>query len=46
MEQNVRALAERLLQTGYEDLPEREQRVLRRMARRVAISENINISFH
>lgn len=46
MDQNVRALAERLLHTGYEDLPEREQRVLRRMARRVAISENINISFH
>ena len=45
MDENVAALARRLLQTGYEDLPEREQRVLRRMARRVAISENINESF-
>lgn len=46
MDQNVRVLAERLLQIGYDDLPEREQRVLRRMARRLAISENINVAFH
>lgn len=46
MDQNVKQLAEKLLQTGYEDLPERQQRVLRRMAKRIVISENINESFH
>lgn len=46
MDQRVRELAEKLLQTGYDDLPEREQRVLRRMAKRVVISENVNDRFH
>ena len=46
MNKDVQQLAEHLLQTGYDDLPAREQRVLRRMAKRVAISENINETFH
>jgi len=45
MDQNVRGLAERLLQRGYEDLPEREKRVLRQVAKRVAISQNVNERF-
>jgi uncharacterized membrane protein len=46
MDHNVKELAERLLKTGYNDLPEREQRVLRRMAKRIVISENVNEQFH
>ena len=46
MDQNVKELAERLLQTGYEDLAEREKRILRRVAKRVAISQNVNEEFH
>jgi len=46
MDRDVQQLAEHLLQTGYDDLPEREQRVLRRMAKRVAISRDINDLFH
>lgn len=46
MDRNVKELAERLLQTGYGDLPEREQRVLRRMAKRIVISQNVNERFH
>ena len=46
MDTNVRQLAERLLQTGYDDLPQREQRLLKRLAKRTAISRNINEEFH
>jgi uncharacterized membrane protein len=46
MDNKLRELAERLLKTGYDDLPEREQRVLRRMAKRIVISENVNERFH
>lgn len=46
MDNNVRELAEKLLKTGYDDLPIREQRVLRRMAKRIVISENVNERFH
>ncbi|MCV2868120.1 DUF1003 domain-containing protein [Defluviimonas sp. WL0002] len=46
MDTKVRDLAERLLSRGYDDLPEREQRVLRRIAARAAISRNINEAFH
>jgi tartrate dehydratase alpha subunit/fumarate hydratase class I-like protein len=46
MDQNVKELATKLLRTGYNDLPEREQRVLRRMAKRIVISENVNDQFH
>lgn len=45
MDQDVTKLAERLLQSGYDDLPLREQRILRRIAKRMAISENINETF-
>lgn len=41
MDQKVRELATKLLSAGYEDLPEREQRVLRRIAARAAISRNL-----
>lgn len=46
MDDSVRELAERLLSRGYDDLPEREQRVLRRIAARAAISRNVNETFH
>ncbi len=45
MDDRVRELAERLLSKGYDDLPEREQRVLRRIAGRGAISRNVDESF-
>ena len=41
MDDRVRELATKLLRAGYDDLPEREQRVLRRIAARAAISRNI-----
>jgi uncharacterized membrane protein len=46
MDNNVKELAEKLLKTGYNDLPEREQRILRRIAKRIVISENVNEQFH
>lgn len=45
MDDRVRELAKRLLSAGYDDLPEREQRVLRRIAARTAISRNVNETF-
>ncbi|MEZ5777970.1 MAG: DUF1003 domain-containing protein [Paracoccaceae bacterium] len=45
MDDRVLELAERLLSRGYDDLPEREQRVLRRIAARAAISRNLNDAF-
>ncbi len=41
MDAKVRELAEKLLNKGYDSLPEREQRVLRRIAARTAISRNV-----
>ncbi len=46
MDHNVKELAEKLLKTGYDDLPQREQRILRRVAKRIVISENVNERFH
>ena len=46
IDSNVKELAKKLLNTGYDDLPERERRVLRRMARRIVISQNVNEQFH
>lgn len=46
MNNDVQHLAERLLQKGYDDLPDREKRVLKRMAKRVAISQDVNAAFH
>ena len=45
MDERVKELAAKLLSVGYDDLPEREQRVLRRIAARAAISRNINDTF-
>lgn len=45
MDQNIKELAERLLQTGYDDLEDREKRILRRVAKRIAISQNVNERF-
>lgn len=45
MDHDLTRLAERLLQSGYNDLPMREQRVLRRIAKRTAISQNINEAY-
>ncbi|WP_417425518.1 DUF1003 domain-containing protein [Hoeflea sp.] len=45
MDHDVTKLAERLLQSGYDDLPQREQRVLGRIAKRAAISQNINETY-
>ncbi|MBS0565641.1 MAG: DUF1003 domain-containing protein [Proteobacteria bacterium] len=44
MDNRVRELAARLLSAGYDDLPPREQRVLRRIAARTAISRDISIT--
>jgi len=40
MSNSVKDLAEQLLRRGYDDLPAREQRVLRRIAARAAISRD------
>ena len=45
MDQNVKDLAEHLLRAGFEDLPERERRVISQIAKRVHISQNINRAF-
>ena len=45
MDISVRKLAERLLQSGFDDLPERERQILKRIADRTAISRNVNDSF-
>ncbi|MCC0068895.1 MAG: DUF1003 domain-containing protein [Rhodobacteraceae bacterium] len=45
MDDRVRELAMRLLSKGYDDLAPREQRVLRQIAARTAISRNINETF-
>jgi uncharacterized membrane protein len=44
MDAKVRELAETLLNKGYDTLPEREQRVLHRIASRAAISRNVAVS--
>ncbi|MEZ5800071.1 MAG: hypothetical protein R3D29_05900 [Nitratireductor sp.] len=46
MNSDIQQRQEHLLQTGFDDLPSREQRVLKRIAKRIAISENINETFH
>lgn len=45
MDQNLKGLAERLLHTGFSDLEEREKRILKRVARRVAVSQDVNDKF-
>lgn len=41
----VKLLAKRILEIGYDDLPQRERQVLERVARRMAVSRDINLSF-
>lgn len=45
MDESVKELAERLLHTGYDSLPEQEQRVLTRVAKRAHISRDIHAEF-
>ena len=45
MNKTLQELADQLLHTDFEKLPEREQRVIRRMAERLHISRNINREF-
>ena len=45
MDDKVKALAEKLLSTGYEDLPERERRIIQRLAGRVHIATDINAAY-
>lgn len=42
MDDAVRHLAERLLKTGFDELPEREKRVIQRIARRSLISRDLS----
>ncbi|MEZ5855154.1 MAG: DUF1003 domain-containing protein [Hyphomicrobiaceae bacterium] len=42
MDKEVSILAQRLLNTGFEEMPERERRVIQRVARRLQVSRNIN----
>ena len=45
MNEEVKELAERLLYTGFDALPERERRVLTRIAKRVHISRDVHKEF-
>ena len=40
IEESVKLLAQRLLETDFSEIPERERRVIERVAKRVAISRN------
>ncbi len=44
-EEAIRQLARRLLDLGVHDMPLRERRVLERMAKRLAVSRNVNREF-
>ena len=41
----VRLLARRLLEVGYDDLPARERHVLERVAKRLAVSRDVNADY-
>jgi uncharacterized membrane protein len=45
MDERVRRLAEQLLDTGLDQLPERERRVITRVAERSQISRDVNSAF-
>jgi uncharacterized membrane protein len=45
MDERVRRLAEQLLDTGLDQLPERERRVISRVAERSQISRDVNSAF-
>jgi uncharacterized membrane protein len=42
MDKNVAELAQRLLNTGLDEMPDREKRVIQRIAKRLQVSRNIN----
>ncbi len=41
----VKLLAKRILEVGYDDLPERERHVIERVAKRLAVSRDVNIDY-
>ncbi len=41
----VKLLAQRILDMGYEDMPPRERHVIERVAKRLAVSRNINTDY-
>ena len=41
----VKLLAKRILEVGYDDLPVREQHVIERVAKRLAVSRDVNIDY-
>lgn len=41
----VRLLAQRILDMGFDDIPARERRVIERVAKRLAVSRNVNVEF-
>ena len=41
----VKQLAQRILDIGYEDLPPRERQVIERVAKRLAVSRDVNIDY-
>jgi len=41
----VKLLAQRILDIGYEDMPANERRVIERVAKRMAVSRNINLDY-
>lgn len=41
----VKLLAQRILDMGYEDMPARERHVIERVAKRLAVSRNINVDY-
>jgi uncharacterized membrane protein len=45
MDQKVRELAQHLLRTGFDELTERERRVINRIASRIHIAQNVNRVF-
>ena len=45
MNEQARNLAQTLLNTAYEALSEREQRVIRRIVKRLHVSRNTNLEF-
>jgi len=45
MDERVKDLARRLLQAGFDDLPDRERRVITRIAKRVHVAQNVSRQF-
>ncbi len=45
MDQIVNTLAQRLLNTGFDQIPDRERRIIQRVAERLQVSRNINTEY-